>query len=247
MLKPLILALQFLTRLPVNISVDFERENISRSTIFFPLVGMLIGAIAAVIFYLLSFINKDLAALAGVFTLVMVTGGLHIDGLSDTADGFFSSRPKEKILEIMKDSRVGAFGVIAIIFDILFKFVLLKNMQTLIGVMALTLSCGIGRSMIALMFSFGKTARPGGLGELFMNKNSKKYFVIAVLIFIIIGCFLGKIGFLAALFAALIFTLLFMRYSYKLIGGLTGDVYGANCELCEIVSLIVFLVAAKFI
>lgn len=247
MFKALILGLQFLTRLPINIRIDFDKKILAKTPIFFPLIGMIIGGIAAFVYYLLSFFNKDIAALGTVLSLVVITGGLHTDGLSDTCDGFFSSRPREKVLEIMKDSRVGTFGVIAIVFDILFKYILLRNMETRVAMTALILSCAIGRTMIVMLISFGKSARPGGMGEIFMSKNSKNYFALAMLILLIIGGIIGRYAFLIGLFAAVIFSLLFMKYSYNVIGGVTGDVYGADCEISEIVVMMAFFLLMKYI
>lgn len=247
MVKALILGLQFLTRLPVNIGVDYNRENLTKTTFFFPFIGMLVGAIAAAFYYIFSFISSDIASICAVLALVITTGGLHIDGLSDTADGFFSSRPKEKILEIMKDSRVGAFGVIAIVLDILFKYVVIKSMEPKMAVAWIILSSGISRTMVSMLFCFGKSARKGGMGDMLMNKDSKKYFIPATIIFILIGLYICRLNFLITFGLALIFTLSLMRYSYKKIGGLTGDVFGANAELCEILSMAAFLVIAKWI
>lgn len=247
MFKAFILGLQFLTRLPINIRIDFDKKILAKTPICFPVIGMIIGGIAAIVYYLLSFLNNDIAALGTVLSLVVVTGGLHMDGLSDTCDGFFSSRPRERVLEIMKDSRVGSFGVISIVFDILFKYVLLRNMSLEIAIPALILSCATGRTMIVMLISFGKSARPGGMGEIFMSKNSKNYFALALLILFIIGGIIGKYAFLIAFFAAVIFSLLFMKYSYKIIGGVTGDVYGADCELSEIVVLMAFFLVMKYI
>lgn len=247
MINGLILGLQFLTRLPVNINVDYDRKNLTKATFYFPFIGMLIGAIAAIIYYVFSFINNDMAALCTVLSLVVTTGGLHMDGLSDTADGFFSSRPKEKILDIMKDSRVGAFGVIAIVMDLLFKYVVIKSMDKNMAMVYIILSSGISRSMVAMFFSFGKSPRKGGMGDMLINKDSKKYFIVSAIIFILIGAFIAKYNFLVVILTVIIFSLLFMRYSYKIIGGVTGDVFGANAELCEILALIGFVVAQKWI
>jgi adenosylcobinamide-GDP ribazoletransferase len=247
MIKAFILGLQFLTRIPVNISVDYNRENLTKTTFFFPFMGMIIGAIAALTYYVFSFVNRDMAAVCTVLALVCITGGLHIDGLSDTADGFFSSRPKERILEIMKDSRVGAFGVIAIVFDLLFKYVVIKSMDTNKAIMWIILSSGISRTMVAMLFSFGKSARKGGMGDMLMNKASKKYLIPAAIIFILIGLYIGKLNFLVVFVLVAIFSLCFMRYSYKKIGGVTGDVFGANAELCEMLAMAAFLVVAKWI
>ena len=247
MLKSFIVILQFLTRLPVNISIEFDRKLIAKGTFFFPFVGMIIGAIAAFVYYLLSFIHLDIAALGAVFTMVAVTGGLHMDGLSDTADGFLSSRPRERILEIMKDSRVGTFGVIAIVFDILFKYVILKNLGLPEGIFAIILSCGIGRLAEAMLFSFGKSARPGGMGDLFINKETRIYFIVSAVLFIIIGFWMAQAAFLMALGVVVIFTFMLRQYSYRMIGGLTGDVYGAGCEIGEIISMFIFWVVKRWI
>ena len=98
MISGLVFSLQFLTRIPLNIQIDCNNRNISKSTFFFPLVGALIGAFSAGAYYIMLFMGRDIASLSAVLALVFITGGLHIDGLSDTCDGFFSSRQKERIL-----------------------------------------------------------------------------------------------------------------------------------------------------
>jgi len=233
--------LQFMTRIPINIKIGIDKEILSRGTFFFPFIGMMIGGISSAMYYVLSFINNDLASLGAVFTIVAVTGGLHLDGLSDTADGFFSSRKREEILEIMKDSRVGVFGVVFIIFDIMFKYIMIKEMSVHTAVIAIVLSCGIGRVSASMLFTFGKSARKDGLGDMFSGNNSKKYFFSALIVFLALGIYISNIVFIIAVFSSMVFSLLFMKYSYKIIGGLTGDVYGAACELSEIISLFVFL------
>ncbi|MDK2952118.1 MAG: adenosylcobinamide-GDP ribazoletransferase [Kosmotogales bacterium] len=247
MLKALVLMLQFLTRIPINIKIDMNKETLGKGTFFFPFIGMMIGGIASVVYYGLGFVNNDIASLGAVFTIIAVTGGLHLDGLSDTADGFFSSRKRERILEIMKDSRVGVFGVVFIIFDILFKYVIIKEMNVHTAIIAIVLSCGIGRVSASTLFTFGKSARKDGLGNMFVGNDSKKYFFAALVIFLAIGIYVSNIVFIIAIVSSISFTLLFMKYSYKIIGGLTGDVYGAACELSEIISLFVFLGASMWI
>lgn len=247
MFKGFILTLQFLTRLPINIQVDIERDTQAKGTFFFPIIGLIVGGIAAAVYYALYFFSPEVAAIGAVFALIAVTGGFHVDGLSDMADGFFSARSRERILEIMKDSRVGTFGVIAIVFDILFKYILLKSMPQSYGAVALLLSCGCARSGTATIFSIGKTARPGGLGDIFTSNDTTKYAFSGILVFIIIGFFIGKFKFLVAIAAVILSALALMRYSYKVIGGLTGDIYGANNEISEAVGLLVFLVVRTWI
>src|SRR5689334_10415915 len=110
----LLLALQFLTRIPVTIRGDVSAEDMARSMALFPLVGLLIGALAAGLHTLASFaFAPSVCDLIAIIFVIAITGNLHGDGLMDTADGFFSGKPRERMLEIMHDSRAGAHGVMA--------------------------------------------------------------------------------------------------------------------------------------
>ena len=126
---PVIAAFQFLTRLPIPVQIDYTDRVFRRSAIFYPLVGFVIG-------FFLLLAGEGLALClpampAAVLLLgfwVVLTGGLHLDGLMDTADGILSHRPREQMLEIMKDSRVGAMGVIVGVLHLLLKFSLLYTL-----------------------------------------------------------------------------------------------------------------------
>ena len=246
-MKSFVLMLQFLTRIPIPISIDMDQKTISRGLFFFPLVGMVIGCIAWVVYYVFSFLSRDIAALGAVMGAVAATGGLHVDGLSDTCDGFFSSRTREKILEIMKDSRVGTFGVIAILFDFLARYSIIRDLPQNAAFPAFVLVFGASRLGAAMLITFGKNARSGGLGEMFSSGSKKGIFFLSFAVFSLLSVWIGGWSFLICLAAMLLFCLLLMRYSYKIIGGLTGDVYGAGIELSEIVGLIVFLVVERWI
>lgn len=246
MISGLVLSLQFLTRIPLNIQVELSSRNIAKSTLFFPFTGMLIGAFSAGAYYLMQFAGRDLAALFGVLALIFITGGLHIDGLSDTCDGFFSSRKKERILEIMKDSRIGTFGVIAVVVDILVKYILISRIQNNI-LPCLMLSCANARLTAVMLMSFTRCARPGGMGAMFSNSGTKKYFFIASILYCALIILIFNFKYLIPLGAALISSLLVTIKSYKTIDGLTGDVYGANIEICEIVSIAAFEVVTGWI
>jgi adenosylcobinamide-GDP ribazoletransferase len=115
-MKRLILLIQFLTRIPININLSVTREDLSKSVIYFPIVGYIIGIILA-LFYKFSifYFDKIIIVFLVVIIEIVITGGLHIDGLSDTVDGIYSGREKKKIIEIMKDPNVGTFGVLSII------------------------------------------------------------------------------------------------------------------------------------
>ena len=246
MMKSFILMLQFMTRIPIPIAIEMEKKTISRGIFLFPLVGMIVGGISWGFYYLLSFINNDIAAIGAVMGAVIATGGLHVDGLSDTCDGFFSARSRERILEIMKDSRVGTFGVIAILFDFFARYTIIKDLPQNTALLTFVLIFGASRLGAAMLITFGKSARPGGLGDLFSSSSSKVYFLISVFVYAFFGIILGGLTFILSLIIMLIFDVVLMRYSYKTIGGLTGDVYGAGIELSEIIGLITFMVVGRW-
>lgn len=238
MIKGLILTLQFLTRLPINIPVDFKSENIKKSTFFFPYTGMLLGFIAWIPYYFLASQNSDIASILTLFLMIFLTGGLHLDGLSDMADGFFSNKKPEDILIIMKDSRIGAFGVLSLILLILFKYTIISNFETNL-LLALMLSMGNARLVVLIQIAFKKIARPGGLGDMLHSSNPKYYIIASSILYILLNIFLGY-KFLIALVASFIVGEMISLYTYKKIDGFTGDVYGASIEIVESVSLLVF-------
>jgi len=238
MTEGFILAIQFLTRLPVNISIDFNDENIRKSTFFYPFVGIILGALSAIPYYLLAPYNKSIASFLTVMTMIILTGGLHLDGLSDTADGFFSNRDKEKTLEIMKDSRIGAFCVLSLILIILLKYILISNMELNLPI-ALILSMGNGRLVVLLQIALKKVARPGGLGDMLHSSKPKKFILSTSILYIIIIAFIN-ISYLIPLIGSFIIGELISLYTYKKIGGFTGDVYGATIEIIEAISLLIF-------
>lgn len=238
MMKGLIVALQFLTRLPVNISVDFNQENIGKATFYFPFVGLLLGFIGSIPYIFLSPLNINIAAFITVLMLIILTGGLHLDGLSDTADGFFSNRDKERTLEIMKDSRIGAFGVLSLILIILFKYILISNMEFNLPV-ALVLSMGNSRLIVLLQIAFKKVARPGGLGDMVNKSQPKSYIIFSVILYLLVIVLMDIIYIIPLIFSFVIGEII-SAYTYKKIGGFTGDVYGATIELTEAASLLGF-------
>ena len=111
-----LMQIQFLTRIPIPVKIKFDEKVFARSMMLSPLAGFIIGIILGFTYYFAHLTEKPLfAAVMVVAAWIVLTGGLHLDGLADTSDGIFSNRPKEKILEIMKDSRIGTNGTIALI------------------------------------------------------------------------------------------------------------------------------------
>ncbi len=239
MIDGLVLAIQFLTRLPVKKCVDFNDKNLSKSILYYPFVGLLIGGFGALVYYIFAYLNDRIASFFALLAMIVITGGLHLDGLSDSFDGFLSCRERDRVLEIMKDSRLGSFGVLALVLDILLKYILISsiegNMFLILG-----LSYANSRLIIAYLISAKRIAKAEGIGYMFYKSKPKKYALFGGIIYIVMLLFVDPI-YLIPLFFSFIPGQIMANIAYRKIGGFTGDVYGATIELCEIVSLLTFL------
>jgi adenosylcobinamide-GDP ribazoletransferase len=243
-MKRFFAAIKFLTILPVPGGWSGDEKSLARSVPYFPLVGLLIGLIAAAFDYAIGRALPLLpASTLTVIILICLTGGLHMDGLADTADGFFSARPRNKMMDIMRDSRIGVMGVLAVVFVVLLKVTLLVNIPGptrwgLILIMPLT-----GRAAIVALMTALPYARPeGGLATLFTGCRSWLHCLWAWgLLFAVSGWLAQGLG-LAAAVLALVITALFILYNRGKLGGYTGDTLGAVCELVEIAPLLVAVI-----
>jgi adenosylcobinamide-GDP ribazoletransferase len=242
-MRAFLAAVQFLTVCPFPRSFNPDEKTLARCAPWFPVVGLLIGAMAAALDYALGYLFPGLpASVFVVIFLLMVSGGLHIDGLADTADGFMSSRPKERVLEIMKDSRTGPMGVVAIVCVIAIKIAAVAAVPFGARWFTLLLIPLAGRSALVANLSVLPYARSeGGLGSIFHRNRSKLHTIWALALLVVVGWFAaGWLGLVAGVvsFAA---GLLFALHVYRKIGGLTGDTLGAACELVEIVPALVVI------
>ncbi len=240
-MKNFILAITFLTRLPLPLPKKITPNDIAGSTMFFPLVGLILGGILVGVDYFCShFWNSFVNNTVLVIGLIGLTGGLHIDGLMDTCDGIFSNKERAQILEIMRDSRVGAMGVISGTCIILMKIAFLYGIKGEIRVPALLVFPMIGRCAMVYAISFFPYARAtSGLGKSYVEHSKSHYFLIALisLLSVSIPLLLWKA---IPLFAIIGFATWLMSYRLsKRLGGLTGDTYGAICEVIETLTLAV--------
>jgi adenosylcobinamide-GDP ribazoletransferase len=176
-----------------------------------------------------------------VVALVILTGGLHLDGLMDCCDGVFGGKNREDKLAIMRDSRVGSFGVLGGVCTLLLKFALLASLDVHLLPIALLTILPIARwNMVWAMYAF-PSARPGGLGASFRQTVTRNRVICASLLALIIALLAGHIvvGLLLWISGALI-TLLIGEWVTHVLGGLTGDTYGAITEVSEVVLLFLF-------
>ena len=148
-MKPFLLALQFLTAITLKSDLRADARDLARSAAFFPLVGLVIGIILAACWYFsLKLWPPIVADALVVLVLVAVTRAFHLDGLADTLDGVLGGSSRARALEIMKDTRLGAFGVMGIVLDLLLKFVALTSIPPYMKMQALVLFPVISRYSI---------------------------------------------------------------------------------------------------
>jgi adenosylcobinamide-GDP ribazoletransferase len=242
--KDFLRAFSFLTILPVGqISLSEEKE-LARSMAFFPLVGLVIGLILALGYYLLSFLfPRPLALWLTIGLLAFLTRGLHLDGFADTVDGLASSGTREKILEVMRDSRIGAFGVISLILLIGAKYLTLDQISTESIPYSLILMAVMGKNSMVLICYRSPYARSSeGLAKPFTeNLGTREMAISLVSAFGIALLLMGLKGILVFLGICL-FSLGYRFFFIKKLGGVTGDILGAANELSELLCLILLII-----
>ena len=245
-LGPLFSGLAFLTILPVPRRWCGESRDLERSIVWFPAIGLLIGVLVAGFDRGVAALLPALpASVLTVFALVAVSGALHLDGLADTADGFLSSRPRARILEIMRDSRVGPMGVVAIVGILLLKVAALASLAPAERFGVVLLMPLAGRTAPVLMMSTLGYARENGLATAFQRKRGFFAPLFALGSLAGAGYFAAGAAGLAAAAAAAGVTAIFALWCLAKIGGYTGDTLGAACELAEAVPALVVLIALQ--
>lgn len=231
-------ALQFLTALPSGKPARFDPAGMVP---FFPIVGLIVGGLlAGADFVAGRFWSPGAAAMVDVAILAWITGALHLDGLGDTADGLYGSRLRERALEIMKDSRVGAMGVVAMILGLGVKWAGIAGMaehRTLF----LVLIPALARGSMLFGFRFLEYGRPdGGTGHAFFEKRLPRRGFWALLPVAALALAAGWRGAVVLTVFALT-TALLLRFYRRKIGCVTGDMLGAMTEIHE---AILFLAAS---
>ena len=231
-LKLFLLALGFYTRVPCPQKLDYKQ--LPQATVYLPLVGWLVGSISAASFYLADLLWSQttsvvLALVAGVF----LTGAFHEDGFADVCDGFGGGWGKQRILEIMKDSHVGVYGVLGLLFMLLLKVSLLSAMP--LSTLPLVLLAGHSMSRLSPLllmqhYIYAREHDSKALGAIYKPNFQELAFATAIALL--------PLALLPALCAlaiipVLIATMLLGHYFYRYIGGYTGDCLGASQQAAE--------------
>lgn len=250
MINDFLLMLQTLTRIPVKKTLSYEKEDFRRGANYLFLVGLLVGGIQFITYIAFkNLLPLSLLVLIIILEEIIITGALHLDGFADICDGFFAFKGRDRIIEIMKDSRIGAFAGIGIVMNILFKFYcyvdLLDyyNMGQFIIVIPM-----IGRVSIVFMSLIGKPAKKEGTGNSFIGNLGPEQLMINLMAAVIISVLiLEPLASLVILVTGGMATILFNRMCSSKINGITGDSLGANNEIVTIAVMLSLIIMNRLI
>lgn len=242
--KIFLTALMFYSRIPVASIVGWNEEMLNKATRYFPLVGWFVGAIGALLFWALSiFFPVSLAVLLSTVSTILFTGAFHEDGFADFCDGFGGGYTPERILEIMKDSRIGTYGTIGLVMILATKFLALSHINTMRIPFILMAGHAVSRIFpVVLIYS-------SGYARLDASSKTKPVGKADSVMSLLIALAFGTIGFVflewkevfVILAILLLMTFFFRNYINRKLGGYTGDVLGALQQLCEVCFYLVIL------
>ena len=236
-LRPLSVAFGLLTRLPLR-GGGASEDDLGRAAAFFPVVGCSVGIVlAAVALVVGRWEPPAMVSVAIVGCLAALTGGLHLDGLADVFDGLGSAHgDRERALAIMRDSRIGAHGAVAVTLGLLAKAVALSAVVERHAVWPIVAFPAVARWTAVYLLAFFPYVRAEGLGKAFHAGASIRQAVWATVFVAALGVWCGS-ACVIAIMSALAAALAFGVWMQRRLGGLTGDVYGAAIELAEIAFL----------
>ena len=226
----------FLTRLPGGAHPPTDRD-LGRSVPWFPLVGAIVGALSGAVFWAVwQPLGAPLAAILAIATGVVVTGAFHEDGLADTADALGGTTPEQR-REIMKDSRLGTFGTLALVLATLVQVFAVMPLAARDAIIAMTLAHGVGRALAVTAMALMPAATGSGLGHGYAVHLRAAPSALSILASYGAAFVLGPVG-LFAVGAATGAALLVGWVAYRRFGGSTGDVLGAISHLSQIAALV---------
>ena len=239
-------AISYFTRIPVPASAFAPGHERGRSARYFPLVGTLLGTACALLLAATTQLWPDsIAVLLSMIFSLLLTGGLHEDGLADSADGFGGGFQRERVLEIMKDSRIGTFGAAALILSLLLKLASLTTLASVslsTALMVLVLAHTVSRcAALGVMFRLdylrpNQDSRAGAVTRR-IDRNDWKFGAATAVLVLLLAAISGStslITLIAIVLASWVATLVCMAYFRRRIGGYTGDCLGAVQQVTEL-------------
>ncbi len=244
-MKSFMMMLSFFTRIPLRAADSIDENAYRKGIKWLPVIGLILCAVTGAVSLLHVVAESYLAAFLAVLAYLLLTGGLHADGLADTADAFGARRDREKTLAILKDSHIGVFGALALIVLVTGDTVALANAGRAAWLFPLT-----GRATALLTARKFPCARPGGLGQWFIDGVKWRHVLFAALLYAAAAAAAsvdyGQLVWMPVSFAAMLgafvlaaaITLLIVSRFARRIGGITGDIIGFSVEASQLIYLL---------
>ena len=236
-------ALMFYTRIPCPKWVNHDAEYLNKATRYFPLIGWIVGGVCALVFYLASFyLSKEVSLILSFVSGILITGAFHEDGFADVCDGFGGGWNKEKILDIMKDSRIGTYGAVGMGLAIALRAAILTALPHAFLLPALIASACFGRYLaVCLMACVVPVMRTSGLAKDIGAQTQMGQWAAASVLtlpFVVPLFIMTPVPVLAALGVSALFLLWFRRFLLRHLGGVTGDCLGFGVYMGQIILLL---------
>ncbi len=250
-MKLFIMTLRFLTRIPLpvrDLGEIMPNEAFAKGIVYYPLIGLITGILLYILYCVSGFLFSGMVPFVlVVLGEILITGGFHLDGLADTCDAIYSARDRKRMLEIMRDSRLGTNGAIAVLFDVLLKASFLSIMDSRLLFAAILLYPAAAKMVTPVYFK-GRYAREGeGLGNIYFGNVSNKRIFCTVLTGLLILLFFLRVWALIPAAVCLGAGFLFLKYMDAKIGGMTGDTLGAGAEVTEVLFLMTLYIEGRFL
>jgi len=258
-------ALMFYTRIPCPKNIDHHPDYLNKASRYFPLIGWIVGGISFVVFYLSTFLfSNEIAIVLSIIAGILVTGAFHEDGFADVCDGFGGGWTKEKILLIMKDSAIGAYGAIGIVLLFLLKFESLTQLIKMnqssnfgiwnfnIGILLFFITAHSLSRLAAVSIVFtheysreDATSKSKPIAQNYTWREVVGAFFFGLIPLLVLSYFQWQL-FLAVI-PVFVMRFFLARYFQKWIGGYTGDCLGATQQVCEVIFYLSIIAIWKFI
>ena len=238
-MRRLLVALQFLTSIPVKIKGEITDKDLAGSMAYFPLVGLFAGVLLALSYDILILVFPHAVVCAFIMIInVIICGGLHIDGFIDTFDAIASGADRKRMLEIMKEGRPGAVGMASVVLLFIAEYSLLVSLPREAVAISLIAMAVLSRTSFVISSALYPYARETeGLGKKFAGRLAKKDIATALITAIIILSFIYRLKVFVFIPAACCMILAFNSYFFRKLDGITGDTMGALGEIMEVTAL----------
>ena len=253
------IALMFYTRIPIPFKIEYTDDKLNKATRYFPLIGYVVGLLSFITYFLLQFfLPSELSVIGSLVVGILTTGAFHEDGLADFFDGFGGGWTKDKILDIMKDSRVGTYGMVATIIQLAIKYyglIFLIPIFRQFGILAvITLFVGyhsfarLAAISLSFVLDYVRDDEKSKAKPIAKKQTLTELFWVCIfglfpfLLICSYSCY-----FLFSLLPILLVLLYFKNFLYKWIGGYTGDCLGAVEQICEAIFLLSLLAIWNYI